>query len=256
MAGAPKPFGTMSVAPTPIDQDVIEAPFLGAKLRLRQPAQGYRAGLDAVLLAAAVTGRGRVMDAGCGAGAALLAAAVRCPDGQFVGVEREPAMAALAMENASLNGLAGRVEILCGDALAQTGAGFDEVFVNPPYDDGRLGEAPAPARLHAHVTEFDLRHWVGRLADALAGGGVLTMIHRADQADAVLAAFSGRLGGVCLRPIHPKSGAAAHRILVRGRKGSRARIVILPGLIAHALEGAAHPDIAACLTGDAGIGWD
>ncbi|KGJ16313.1 methyltransferase, partial [Paracoccus sanguinis] len=44
--------------------------FLGGRLVLRQPARGYRAGMDAVLLAAACPARpgARVLELGCGAG--------------------------------------------------------------------------------------------------------------------------------------------------------------------------------------------
>jgi tRNA1(Val) A37 N6-methylase TrmN6 len=65
--------------------DTAEAPettedaLMGGRVRLRQPKTGYRAGLDAALLGAAIgAAEGeRVLEAGCGAGAALLQAAAR-----------------------------------------------------------------------------------------------------------------------------------------------------------------------------------
>ena len=56
------------------------------------PGDRPRADLDAALLAAACdaqTGQ-RVIEAGCGAGGALLAAAARRPGAKFTGVERDP----------------------------------------------------------------------------------------------------------------------------------------------------------------------
>ena len=46
--------------------------FLGGKLRILQPRDGYRAGIDPVLLAASIPARAgdRVLDLGCGAGVA------------------------------------------------------------------------------------------------------------------------------------------------------------------------------------------
>ena len=63
--------------------DTTEDRVLDGRVRLRQPARGYRAGLDAALLAAACDARPgeRVIEAGCGAGGALLAAAARRPRG-------------------------------------------------------------------------------------------------------------------------------------------------------------------------------
>ena len=55
--------------------------FLGGRLVLRQPARGYRAGADAVMLAAACSARAgeRVLELGCGAGAALFCLGARVP---------------------------------------------------------------------------------------------------------------------------------------------------------------------------------
>ena len=60
---------------------VAEDRVLDGQVRLRQAARGYRAGLDAALLAAACDAQAgaRVLEAGCGVGAALLAAATRRP---------------------------------------------------------------------------------------------------------------------------------------------------------------------------------
>lgn len=235
--------------------DITDDSFLGGRLRLLQPKRGYRAGLDALLLAAAVSPGARLMEAGCGVGAALLAVALRHPEAALVGVEREPAIAALARENIQRNGLDGRVQALEGDALAETGGGYDGVFCNPPYDDGRLGRAPAAARLHAHVTEYSLDHWVARLADRMTGGGMLTMIHRADRLDALLAAMEGRLGGVSVRPLHPKPDAPAHRVLIRAIKGSRAPLSLLPGVTLHEADGGFTAEADAWFRGEGAIGW-
>src|SRR4051794_32607439 len=97
--------------------ETTEDRLLDGRLRLRQPAKGYRAGLDAALLAAACdAGDGaRVIEAGCGAGAVLLAAAIRRPGARFLGLERDAAAAALARANAAANGLSERVEVIEGD---------------------------------------------------------------------------------------------------------------------------------------------
>jgi len=75
--------------------------LMGGRVRLRQPRDGYRAGMDAALLAAACDAQGgeRVLEAGCGAGAVLLMAAVRRPGARFQGVERDSAALELAIGN-------------------------------------------------------------------------------------------------------------------------------------------------------------
>lgn len=234
--------------------DERPARILGGKLILNQPAQGYRAGADALLLAAAVAPGARLMEAGCGAGAALLAAALRFPDARLTGVEREPPMAALARANAAANGLAHRVTVVEGDALARGEETFDGVFCNPPYAEDGEGTPPHPARAHAHVTHASLDRWIAALADRLKGGGALTLIHRAEKLPAILAALDGRLGAATVYPLRPRACEPAHRVLVRARKGSRAPLTLLAGLDLH--EGSAFtPQADAIFRGDAAVDW-
>jgi SAM-dependent methyltransferase len=81
--------------------------FLGGRLLIHQPVAGYRAGTDAVLLAAAVPARAgdRVLELGCGVGTAALCLMARVPGLSVTGVERQPDYADLARRNASENGL-------------------------------------------------------------------------------------------------------------------------------------------------------
>jgi hypothetical protein len=63
------------------ESGTVENALLGGRVRLRQPVKGYRAGMDAALLAAAIAAEPgqRVIEAGCGAGAVLMQAAARRP---------------------------------------------------------------------------------------------------------------------------------------------------------------------------------
>ena len=80
---------------TTIDQ------FLGGKVTAKQPAQGYRAGVDAVLLAASVPAKAgdTVLELGCGVGVASLCLTARVGGLLVTGVELQPDYAALAAKN-------------------------------------------------------------------------------------------------------------------------------------------------------------
>jgi tRNA1(Val) A37 N6-methylase TrmN6 len=231
--------------------------FLSGAVRLVQPARGYRAGADAILLAAAVEApAGAVLlEAGCGAGAALLAAAVGLPDVRFVGLERDAAALALARENVRLNGLEDRVEIVEGDALA-AGAPFDGVFCNPPFDEEGAPE-PHPARRSSYLSEAGVEGWIKALSNRLKGGARLTLIQRAVHLPAILAALEGRLGGAEVFPIRPSADQPAKRVLVRAAKGSRAPLRLLKGLDLHDSGGAKFtPEADAIFKGEARVRWD
>jgi len=237
--------------------------LLGGRVLLAQALDGYRAGLDAALLAAACdAGEGcRVLEAGCGAGGALLAAAVRRPGASFLGLERDEAAAALARRNVETNQLGGRVEILAAD-IAQPFkalglAPFDAVMANPPFfDDPAALRAPAPAKRGAWMAEGGLSAWTGFLLKAVREGGTITLIHRADRLADILALLAPKAGSFQVRPIHPHADAPAKRVLVRAIKTGKAPLRLLPALALHPREGAKHTDTAeAILRGETDLPW-
>lgn len=212
--------------------------FLEGRLRLRQGG-GHRAGHDAVLLASSVSPAqgGLVLDIGAGAGAVGLMAAVHAPQARIGLVEIDAAACALARENVAANGLAGRVavhEADVTDAKARRAAGLVDgtaalVLTNPPfYEAGRVRVTPDAGRARAHVAAVPLAEWVRGALALLAPGGSFVMIHRADALADCLAAVSGRLGALSIEPIHARPEAPAIRILLRGVKGSRAPLSLLP----------------------------
>lgn len=217
--------------------------LLGGRVSLRQPAQGYRAAIDPVLLAAALPAgfRGRVADLGCGAGAAALCLATRLPHASIVGIERDPHLADLARQNVADNRMAARVEIVAADIrrLPSTLDGFDAVIANPPYLEPARANAVADARKGAATVEsdVDLETWIDVALRLLRAKGTLAMIHRADRLDDLLASLRGRAGEVVIVPLWPKAGVAAKRAIVRARKGLRSPLALTSGLVLHEADG-------------------
>ncbi len=242
---------------------VTEDRLLGGKIVLRQGQDGYRAGMDAALLAAACdVGTGaRVLEAGCGPGGALLAAAVRRPVASFTGVERDLATAALGRHNAQLNGLSDRVEILDGDVSrpfrALDLAPFDAVMSNPPFfDDPGALRAPAPAKHGAWMADGGLSVWTNFLLKAVREGGSITIIHRADRLADILALLAPKAGSFQIRPVQPHADAPAKRVLVRALKTGKAPLQLLPALVLHPRQGAKHtPEAEAIFRGEAALPW-
>lgn len=234
--------------------------FLSGRVIARQPVSGYRASLDTVLLGASIAaGKGeRVIELGCGSGAALLIAAERNPDAVFLGVERDDDLAALAAENALANRTAPQIRIVAGDALnvpADRREQFDQAFFNPPYEDDPDAIRPPadPARRAAFVNEQGIKAWIDAAVSLVPTRGRVTLIHRADRLAEILAALGETCGEIRVRPIQPKADTPAKRILVRGRKGSRTPLALLPALILHEEGGGWTPATASILEGRAGL---
>ncbi|MDH5749555.1 MAG: methyltransferase [Rhodospirillales bacterium] len=240
-----------------LSEEISEDALLGGRVRLRQPKQGYRAAIDPVFLAAAVPAKAGeiVLDAGSGAGAAALSLAVRMEGVRVTGIELNAATAGLARENADLNGLAGRLEFIHGDILSPPRSlrpgSFDHVMVNPPHMTESSGHPPTDAaRARAHVEgDAVLSHWLGFCLKMVRAKGSITVIHRTDRLDEVLAGLGRGAGDIAVFPLWPKGGVASKRVIVRARKGVKTPMRLLSGLVLHLPDGSYTPQAAAVLAG-------
>lgn len=237
-----------------------EDALLDGRVRLLQPAEGYRVAIDPVILAAAISvapGE-RVLDLGSGTGAAALCLAVREPGCRISGLERELALVRLAQSSAELSGVAGRVDFMVGDLLAPpprlAPASFHHVMANPPFLPAGGAASPEPGRALAHVEGgAGLEDWVRAALTLARPKGTVTFIHRADRLDALIAAFAGRAGELVLFPLWPEAGRPAKRILVRARKGVASPARLAGGLVLHRERGEFTEAAEAILRHGAGL---
>lgn len=240
--------------------------FLGGQVTLLQPKNGYRAGVDPVLLAAAVpakTGQ-NVLELGCGAGQALICLGRRVAGMQLVGVELQAPYAELARQNGALN----KVDLVVAQAdLSEMPSDlkqvrFDHVIANPPYyRAGAHSPAQDGGRSIALGEQTPLDLWLDTASRRLAPKGYLHLIQRADRLSDVLRACEGRLGSVEILPVAPRAGRAAELILVRARKCGRADLRLHAPLVLHAHAEHAgdrpdyRPEIERILRQGAALNW-
>jgi len=240
---------------------LTEDAFLGGRLRLRQPAEGYRAAIDPVLLAAAVPARDgeAVADLGCGAAAAALCLLTRVPGLRVTGLELQALLADLARKNADLNGCAGQFRVVSGDVaappVAMVPGGFDHVMLNPPYlEPGSTRTSTHELRRIATVEgAAGLESWLSCAMTLLRPRGSITVIHRADRLDRILGALAEACGDLTVFPLWPHAGEGAKRVLVQALKGSGGPLRVLPGLVLHDAEGCYTPAAEAVLRDAAGL---
>jgi len=249
-----------------LPSELTDDGFLGGRLKLLQPAKGFRSGVDAVLLAASVDARPgqAVLELGCGAGVAMLCLGARVPGVALAGLEVQEGYAALARENAARCGIA--AEILAGDLRAMPaalkGRSFDHVLANPPYYRRDQWTAPSAGdRAQALGEEAALAVWIDAAARRLRPGGFLHVIQKAPRYLDLLAALDSRFGAVELKPVAPRAGRPAELVLLRARKGAKAAPKLCPPLVLHG--GATHlsdgadwtPEAEAVLRGGAGLSF-
>lgn len=251
-----------------LDADITEANItedrlLDGRVILRQPRDGFRAGIDSVLLAAAVPAIDGVMvlEPGAGVGAAALCLAARVPGCRIAGLELQPELVRLGRENIQLNGAETVVQMTEGDLTQPpahlTPGSFDHVMMNPPFlAAGRVHAPTDPSRAASHVEgAAGLADWLDFALKMLRPKGSVTLIHRADRLDEALAALTGVTGEIVVFPLWPghgssgQAGKPAKRVIIRARKDIRAPTRLAPGLVLHQDDGSYTTEADAILRG-------
>jgi len=226
--------------------------FLGGRVLVQQPEEGFRAGLDAVMLAACVPAEPgqEVLELGAGAGTVSLCLARRVEGVRVTGVEIDPALADLANANAAANEMAEQVRFAAADVFAlppDLRRSFQHVFCNPPFHGDEGETAPDPAKARALQDGGRLGDWLRIGLKRTVSGGTFTAILRADRLGEALAALSER--GVTVFPLWPRVGEAAKRVIIAVEQGSRRPLMLRHGLVLHQSDGHYTPDADAVLRG-------
>jgi tRNA1(Val) A37 N6-methylase TrmN6 len=228
-----------------VPPDISEDRLLGGRVILRQPVGGFRAAIDPVLLAAAIAAEpGQiVLELGTGTGAAALCLARRVEGLRVAGLDQQRELVRLAGENARLNGLERQVDFMVGDLLQPPArlmpGGFDHVMANPPYLEAGTATLPPDRARALAVGEgaADLAAWIRFALAMVRVRGSITLIHRADRLDALLAALAGKAGEIVVFPLWPGVGKPAKRVLVRARRGIETPLKLSAGLVLHEPDG-------------------
>jgi tRNA1(Val) A37 N6-methylase TrmN6 len=209
--------------------------LLDGRVRYAQPVHGYRTGIEPVLLAASIPARPgqRVLEAGTGAGAALLCLNARIPGLTGIGIEKDAGMADLARQNLADN--RAPFSILTADITeAPPLPPFDHVFANPPWHDPASTRPPNPRRDAAtHQVPGTLANWIEALASLMAARATLTLILPAAlTAEAIATLYSAGLARQTVFPLWPRQNQAAKIILLHASLASGPSR-IAPGLVLH-----------------------
>ena len=226
-----------------LNEEMTKDAFLGGKIHLYQPRNGYRAGIDPVFLSAAIVPQenDKILDLGCGVGSAGLLLLKRfqtlCSI-HVTGFEKDTFLCALARKNATLNGLQDLFSVVCGDLKDPPPEifhqSFNQIITNPPYFEGEM-ISPNHRKAHAnHALSASFEVWIDFCIKRLKPFGCLTMIIPPQKLPEVLKISEGRLGGFLIYPLWPRDGIPAKRILFQGTKDRKTPLQLLKGLVLHA----------------------
>jgi tRNA1(Val) A37 N6-methylase TrmN6 len=220
--------------------------LLGGRVIYRQMTDGYRTGIEPVLLAASIPAKTGewVVEAGTGAGAGLLCLATRVSGISGLGLEIDPDLARLATANFASNGQPSLQASAQDLAAWSPDRAYDHAFANPPWHDaGGTASPNAGRRLAKLARPAVLADWVGSLAKSLRRRGTLSLILPASHISAAISALErANCSEVTLLPLWPRAGRQARLVILRGVRDGRGPCHILPGLTLHDEDGAYTPE--------------
>lgn len=208
-------------------------------LRIIQKKQGFRFGVDAVLLSdfAASAKSKATLDLCTGNGIVPILLSEKTDTKKICGIEIQPEVCDMAKRSVVLNKLDGRVEIIQGDlknAAEIYGRGcFDKITCNPPYmknGAGLLNDADAKI-IARHEIMCTLEDVIRISAQLLIPMGKLFMVHRPSRLiDIICTMRQYKIEPKLLRFVCPAVGKPPNLVLISGAKGGSSELKCLPPL--------------------------
>ena len=208
-----------------IDEGVDDLQLNG--LRLIQKQQGFRFGVDAVLLShfANIKNKHRVIDLCTGTGIVPFLAYGKYEPKEVVGLEIQEDMVEMANRSSILNDTTDVVKFVQGDlkdkALLDSLGKFDVLTVNPPYKLNNAGivnpnDKLAIARHEVMCTIEDVIIAARRL---LKDNGRMFIVHRPERlADIFVLMRKHKIEPKRVRMVQPNTKKAPNIVLVEGQR--------------------------------------
>lgn len=221
-------------------------------LRIIQSENGFRFGMDAVLLSdfARVRPREHVVDMGTGTGILPILMSAQRPDATFTAFEIQPDMADMARRSVALNGLAERICIHTEDmrtAAAAIGYQCAHLVVsNPPYgkQGSTLKNNTESVTIAKHEASFSIADWVASCAQVLRNMGRLCVVFPAQRLLELTDAFrSARIEPKRIRLVYAKVDRAPYLVLLEGMKNAKPGLLWMPPLVVYEPDGTETTEI-------------
>lgn len=215
-------------------------------LKVIQKVNGFRFGMDAVLLAdfARIEAGARAADFGTGTGILPLLLTARGKAAHIDAFEIQAEMADMAKRSVSLNGLAEQiavhhVPVEYADSIVQSGT-LDAIICNPPYGvPGTTLQNPNESISTArHQSSDGLSAWFRMAYKLLRGKGRFSMIYPAPRMmEAMMALSRARLEPKRFRLIYPRADKPANLVLIEAVKDAKPMLHPEPPLIVYQMDG-------------------
>lgn len=215
-------------------------------LHIIQSEEGFRFGMDAVILSdfARVRPREHVIDMGTGTGILPILLSAQRADATFSALEIQPQMAEMASRSVALNNLCDRIQVYAADMKdAADLLGYEcahMVVSNPPYGKkgSTLKNAADSVTIARHEEEAGIDSWVKSCAAVLRNMGRLCMVFPAQRLLELTDAFRNhRIEPKRIRMVYAKVDRAPYLVLLEGMKNAKPGLLWMPPLVVYEQDG-------------------
>jgi len=213
--------------------------FLGGKIKILQPKNGFRTSLDSIFLAASINLKknNSILELGCGVGTILCCLMKREKNIEVYGVEIQKSISEIAKKNLKENNFNGRILNSDIKKLPKeiSNRCFDQIIFNPPYlcNNVFFDTKNYSKQISIKENHITLKDWIEIALKRCVDGGEISFIHRTERLGEILEAFSSKAGYIRILPIFSKKNKNSGRIIIKAKKGSKSNLIILPPLIVH-----------------------
>lgn len=214
-------------------------------LQIIQKINGFRFGIDAVLLAnfASFKKNDLIVDFCAGSGIVPILLVGKRNAKQAIGVEIQEEYAEMSTRSVKMNSLEQRIQIIHGDLKDSsliTCESCDVVTCNPPYKEmeGGLVNPLDSLAIARHEIMCNMDDIISSAARILRFGGKFSMIHRPERLPEIfetMRKYKIEPKKACM--VYPSADKAPTMVLIEGMKGARPKLLWQPPIFVHDNDG-------------------
>ena len=201
--------------------------FIGGKIKIYQPVKGYRAGLDAVLLASTVKtfDKCKLLDVGSGTGVISFCIAYRSNNIFITGIEKNFTYYSLSLKSKKINNLKSIINFSNTDLAYVNNFQYDIVVSNPPWFlKGSTYESDNNLLNDAKIESLDLNIWIQKIYENLNSKGSYYTIFPYNRVDKIVRLLEHYFTLVNIYPISSFLDSAPNKAIIYAKKTGKNKL--------------------------------